>query len=125
LKFVRQRGEKESSAADLRRSKRFSAVLEVVVVPLNEQLRPSDLPFRAVTRDVSTRGLCLVHTRPAPSKKLFVEIDRPGEAPLDVVLNVRRNRRAGQFFEIAGDLMPVDASVLAAAKARFTSHGVT
>ena len=122
LKFVRERAVAKSTAAELRRSKRYAAVLEVVVVPLNEQFRPAGLPFLAVTRDVSTAGLCMLHTRPAPSTKLFVEIERPNEAPLDVVVNIRRNRRAGQFFEMAGDFITVEESVLAAAKARVGSR---
>ena len=80
------------------------------------------LPFLAVTRDVSTGGLCMLHTRPAPASKLFVEIERPNDTPLDVVLNVRRNRRVGLFFEIAGDFITVDDEALAAAKARLATR---
>jgi hypothetical protein len=122
MQFVRERTVKPSGAAELRRSKRYPAVLEVVVVALNEHFRPSGLPFLAVTRDLSTTGLCMLHTRPAPSLKLFVEIARPNETALDVVLNVRRNRRVAQFFEIAGDFVPIGEEALAAAKARIASR---
>jgi hypothetical protein len=53
---------------------------------------------------------------------LFVEIERPNEAALDVVLNVRRNRRVGPFFEMAGDFLPIKDEALAAAKARVASR---
>ena len=122
LKYVRERSVPQTGGSDLRRSKRYTAVLEVVVVPLNEHYRPSGLPFLAVTRDVSTGGLCMLHTRPAPASKLFVEIERPNDTPLDVVLNVRRNRRVGLFFEIAGDFITVDDEALAAAKARLATR---
>jgi hypothetical protein len=122
MKFVRERSVKPTGETELRRSKRYAAVLEVVVLPLNEHYRPSGLPFLAVTRDVSTGGLCMLHTRPAPSTKLFIEIERPNDTALDVVLNVRRNRRVGQFFEIAGDFVTIDDEALAAAKVRVTSR---
>ncbi len=122
MKFVRERAIVQGGGTELRRSKRYSAVLEVIVVPLNEHFRPSGLPFLAVTRDVSTGGLCLLHMRPAPSARLFIQIERPSESALDVVLNVRRNRRVGQFYEIAGDFISIDAEALAAAKARVASR---
>jgi hypothetical protein len=122
MKFVRERAVRPSGDTEMRRSKRYGAVLEVVVVPLNEHFRPSGLPFLAVTRDVSTSGLCMLHTRPAPSTALFVEIERPNEAALDVVLKVRRNRRVGPFFEFAGDFLPIGDEALAAAKARIASR---
>ncbi len=102
IEFVRQRAATKAGWREMRRTKRYAAVLEVVVVPLNESYQPSGRPFLAVTRDVSSGGLCLLHTRPAPTPLLFIEIERPDETPLDVVLNVRRNRRVGPFFEIAG-----------------------
>jgi hypothetical protein len=122
MKFVRERAVAQAGGTELRRSKRYTAVLEVIVVPLNEHFRPSGLPFLAVTRDVSTGGLCLLHMRPAPSAKLFIQIERPIESALDVVLNVRRNRRVGQFYEIAGDFISIDAEALSAAKARVASR---
>ncbi len=122
LKFVRERAAPQAGRTELRRSKRYAAVLEVVVVPLNEHYRPNGLPFIAITRDVSTGGLCMLHTRPAPSPLLFIEIERPNVAPLEVVLTVRRNRRVGQFFEIAGEFVPIADEALAAAKARLASR---
>jgi PilZ domain len=122
MRFVRQRATSQAGDKELRRSKRYAVVLEVIVVPLNEHFRPSGLPFLAVTRDVSTGGLCLLHMRPAPSAKLFIQIERPNESALDGVLNVRRNRRLGQFYEIAGDFISIDAEALAAAKARVASR---
>jgi hypothetical protein len=122
MKFVRERAVRAAGDKELRRSKRYGAVLQVVVVPLNDHFRPSGLPFLALTHDVSTSGLCMLHTRPAPSATLFVEIERPNEAALDVVLNVRRNRRVGPFFEMAGDFLPIKDEALAAAKARVASR---
>jgi PilZ domain len=123
IEFVRQRAATKAGWKEMRRSKRYAVALEVVVQPLNESHRPSGRPFLAVTRDVSTGGLCLMHTRPAPTSLLFIEIDRPDDAPLDFVLNVLRNRSIGPFFEIAGDFIEIDAAAVAAVKARLASRG--
>jgi hypothetical protein len=122
IEYVRQQAATKAGWREMRRSKRYAAVLEVVVLPLNDSFRPSGRPFLAVTRDVSSGGLCLLHTRPAPTSVLFIEIERPNETPLDVVLNVRRNRRVGPFFEIAGDFLAIDQEALTAAKARLASR---
>jgi hypothetical protein len=121
IEYVRQRAATKAGWRETRRSKRYAAMLEVVVVPLNEHYGPSGLPFLAVTRDVSTDGLCLLHTLPTPTSALFIEIERPNETALDVVLNVRRNRRVGPFFEIAGDFIQIDDDALRVAKARVAS----
>ena len=122
IEYVRQRAATKAGWRETRRSKRHAAMLEVVVVPLNEHYRPSGLPFLAVTRDVSIDGLCLLHARPSPTSALFIEIERPDETALDVVLNVRRNRRVGPFFEIAGDFIQIDDDALRVARARVASR---
>ena len=122
IEYVRQRAATKAGWRETRRSKRYAAMLEVVVVPLNEHYRPSGLPFLAVTRDVSIDGLCLLHARPSPTSALFIEIERPDETALDVVLNVRRNRRVGPFFEIAGDFIQIDDDALRVARARVASR---
>jgi hypothetical protein len=122
IEYVRQRAATKAGWRETRRSKRYAAMLEVVFVPLNEHYRPSGLPFLAVTRDVSIDGLCLLHARPSPTSALFIEIERPDETALDVVLNVRRNRRVGPFFEIAGDFIQIDDDALRVARARVASR---
>jgi hypothetical protein len=122
IEYVRERAATKAGWRETRRSKRYAAMLEVVVVPLNEHYRPSGLPFLAVTRDVSIDGLCLLHARPSPTSALFIEIERPDETALDVVLNVRRNRRVGPFFEIAGDFIQIDDDALRVARARVASR---
>jgi hypothetical protein len=107
-KYVDEQASKHASVSERRESVRYVAVLEVVVVPLDETYKSIGKPFLALTRDVSTSGMCLLHTRPAPTPLLFVEIARPPEPPLKVVLQVCRNRRIGQFFEIAGNFVEVD-----------------
>jgi hypothetical protein len=109
-KFVDEQAHSRTSISERRESTRYTAVLEVVVVPLDAERKSTGKPFLALTRDVSTTGMCLLHTRPAPAPLLFIEITRPPESPLKVVLQVRRNRRIGQFFEIAGDFVAADTN---------------
>jgi hypothetical protein len=111
-KYVDQQARDKSSVSERRESIRYTAVLEVIVVSLDENRKSNGKPFVALTRDVSTAGMCLLHTRPAPSPLLFIEILRPPEPALKVVLQVRRNRRIGQFFEIAGDFVAADLNSL-------------
>lgn len=122
IEFVKQRAATKAGWREMRRSKRIPVQLEVLVQPLNESRRPSGRPFPAVTRDVSTGGLCLMHTRPAPTAALFIEIQRPNETPLYVVLNVLRNRRVGPFYEIAGEFVPIESDVLLTAQARLDAN---
>jgi PilZ domain len=122
IEFVKQRAATKAGWREMRRTKRIAVQLEVVVQPLNESNRPSGRPFPAVTRDVSTGGLCLMHTRPAPTAALFVEIQRPDETPLYVVLKVLRNRPVGPFYEIAGEFVPIDADASATAQARLAAN---
>jgi hypothetical protein len=122
IDFVKERAATKAGWREMRRSKRIPVQLEVAVQPLNESLRPSGRPFLAVTRDVSTGGLCLMHARPAPTETLFVEIPRPEVTPLYVVLKVLRNRRVGPFYEIAGEFLPIDADTLVTAQARLEAN---
>jgi len=107
-KYVDEQARLHASVSERRESVRYAAVLEVVVVPLDGGHKSIGKPYLALTRDVSTAGMCLLHTRPAPTPLLFVEITRPPEPPLKVVLQVCRNRRIGQFFEIAGNFVESD-----------------
>ena len=122
IEFVKERAATKAGWREMRRSKRIPVQLEVAVLPLNESHRPSGRPFLAVTRDVSMDGLCLMHTRPAPIAALLVEIERPNDAPLYVVLNVLRNRPIGPFYESAGEFVPIAADALATGQARLRAN---
>jgi hypothetical protein len=88
-----------------RRERRYSLITNVIAVPLDENGCPAGEPFIAISSGMSTSGMRLIHTCPAPSGLLFLEID---EQPVRLLLTVLRSRPVGPCFEIAGRLGPVD-----------------
>jgi hypothetical protein len=59
LDFVRNLSRHER---EQRQSNRRPLIIEVIALPLDEQLQPIGGSFVAVTRDISTCGVSLVHT---------------------------------------------------------------
>jgi hypothetical protein len=88
-----------------RRFRRYSLITNVVVLPLDVGLRPIGEPFVALSSGMSVDGMRLIHTDPAPTDHLFIEID--GQ-PVRFVLSVLRSRPIGPCFEIAGRLLNAD-----------------
>jgi hypothetical protein len=88
-----------------RRFRRYSLITNVVVLPLDDGLRPSGEAFWALSSGMSVDGIRLIHTDPAPTDHLFIEID--GQ-PVRFVLSVLRSRPIGPCFEIAGRLLNAD-----------------
>jgi hypothetical protein len=85
-----------------RRFRRYSLISNVIVVPLDQRLRPLGDPFVALSSGMSIDGIRLIHTDPSPSDHLFFEIE--GQ-PVRFVLSVLRSRPVGPCFEIAGRLL--------------------
>ncbi len=88
-----------------RRFRRYSLITNVVVLPLDDQLRPIGEPFVALSSGMSVDGMRLIYTDPPPTDHLFIEID--GQ-PVRFVLSVLRSRPIGHCFEIAGRLLNAD-----------------
>ncbi len=88
-----------------RRFRRYSLITNVVVVPLDDGLRPIGEPFVALSSGMSVDGIRLIYTDPSPTDRLFIEIE--GQ-PVRFVLSVLRSRPIGSCFEIAGRLLDAD-----------------
>ncbi len=88
-----------------RRFRRYSLITNVVVVPLDDGLRPIGEPFVALSSGMSVDGIRLIYTDPSPTDRLFIEIE--GQ-PVRFVLSVLRSRPIGPCFEIAGRLLNAD-----------------
>jgi hypothetical protein len=101
LQFAKEETFQQQGGQERRRFRRYSLITNVIVVPLDEDHCPVGAPFVALSSGMSVDGLRLIHTQPAPSKHLFIEID--GQ-PVQFVLSVLRNRAIGSCFEIAGRL---------------------
>jgi hypothetical protein len=81
---------------------RYPLVVPAIALPMNERLQPVDDPFVALTRDICTSGLCLVHTRAVQAELLAVELsDLQGEA-MQLVMRLLRCRPTNRFYELAG-----------------------
>jgi hypothetical protein len=100
--FIREMIREGQIVANRRQSSRHQLVVPVTVVPVDEGFCPLGQPFMAMTRDISTTGLSLIHTRAVPCQRLIVELRVPSAAGIQVVLQVTRCRALGRFYEIAG-----------------------
>ncbi len=101
IQFV-DRLAKESlrSHVDERTFSRYKLTVEVWVQPVNGDFSPLDRPFTAVTRDISTGGIGLMHTRAVRDKYLWLRLVAPGGGMINVVVEVLRCRPIGMFYEI-------------------------
>jgi PilZ domain len=78
-------------------------VQPVLVYPADEHFSPVGPSQVMVIRDISPRGLGLVHENPMQSNLILVRISLPGiEALLGA--NVRWTRPAGPFYHIGCDI---------------------
>jgi len=82
-----------------RRSHRHPLVMEVLAVPIDAQLQPIAAQFVALTRDISPRGISLVHTARIHAPWLRLKIEGNN---LNAILHAKvlRCRRLRQNFEI-------------------------
>lgn len=86
---------------EARGSRRYAVSIPVPVVPIDEDGAPVDRPFNAVSRDISSSGICLLHTRATNAKHLAIVINWAGKKPIRLVVEVIRCRAVGRFYEIA------------------------
>ena len=81
---------------------RHCVTLAVSAVPVDEDYRPTDASFVALTRNISQGGISLIHSSPVATKLLAIELPMPGSESLQVVVRLDRCRRIGEFYELAG-----------------------
>jgi len=86
---------------DNRVSARYPVAIPVTVVPIDESGEPIERPFTAMSRDISTSGICILHTRPTNAKQLIIILTIPGKPPAKLNVDVVRCRAIGRFYEIA------------------------
>lgn len=106
--FVRRVAARSYRGPERRVRERHRVPLPVIAVPVTEDCEPVGEPFRTFTRDVSTGGVGLLHTRPVTSSHLALEIGlRDGSgAPLQVLVRVLRCRRINDhLFDIGGEFV--------------------
>ncbi len=74
----------------------------VVAVPIDDLEKPGEA-FAAITRDISSQGISIYHTRPIHEPYLAIQLGRRGRGTAPVLVEVVRCRPVGPFFyEIGG-----------------------
>jgi len=91
---------------DERRSAtRYPLACPVVAVPIDDHEHPGE-PFAAITRDISSRGISIYHTRPVHEPYLAIQWTIEEGERLRVLVEVVRCRPVGPFFyEIGGSFI--------------------
>lgn len=87
-------------SAEDRSCARYKLTVEVWVQPVNSKFDPLGKPFMAVTRDIATGGLGLIHTRAVRDKYLWLRLNLPGGKSMNVIAEVLRCRPLGTFYDI-------------------------
>ena len=105
--FAKEETFHQQGGQERRRFRRYSLITNVIVVPLDKELCPITNPFVSLSSGMSVDGIRLLHTNPAPSDQLLIQIE---SQPVRFVLSVLRNCSIGGCFEIAGRFM--DANVV-------------
>ncbi len=100
--FIQQMIGEGQMFANRRSTARHQLVVPVTAVPVDVGFFPIGEPFTAITRDISTKGLSLIHTRAVRCERLVVELPNRSGAAIQLVLQVARCRALGRFYEIAG-----------------------
>lgn len=103
-KFVQRmvRNAQYYDGPEQRLERRYAVNLPVTAVPVDRSLQKSGEVFVALTRDISSGGIAMYHTRDVAEKFLALELIAPSGDKLRVLLEVLRCRPAGLFYEIAG-----------------------
>jgi len=82
---------------DRRKEERLRILVPVLVQPMDEQYRPIETPFAVVSRDISEKGIGLVHTEPALGNLLALHFSLAGE-DVNVVVRVIWSKPVGPFY---------------------------
>jgi hypothetical protein len=93
------------SGGQKRAQKRYRVAFEVPAIELDDDLRPMGEPFVAMSRDISTGGICLVHTHHVAAERLLVRLDNLKGMRVQVVVQISRRRQLKQFFEMSGNFV--------------------
>ncbi|MBX7072482.1 MAG: hypothetical protein K1X71_04990 [Pirellulales bacterium] len=109
----------EDDADERREHSRRQVIATVIVLPLDKCGQPSDPPFKAYTRDLTTHSIALLHTRSLPHPHALLRIAIPGRPPRWLQIEVLRCRASGAFYDIAAIFrgeIPTDSATAAGRK---------
>jgi hypothetical protein len=106
LTFVeRQVCRAEAYYGDERRTEqRVMIAMPVIVQAVDEQLTPIGHPQPMVVRDVTPKGLGLVHEQPFDFERIVVRLSYPEEGTL-LAAEVRWNKAMGPFYHLGCEVV--------------------
>ncbi len=87
------------AGVERRSDKRYMMAIPVLVQPVDEQSNAVGVPFAAVTRDISPRGIGLAHTEPIVHGLLALRMTLAGEE-VNLVAEVQWCRALGPFYYV-------------------------
>jgi hypothetical protein len=94
---------------DRRDAERRPMLVSVVAQPVDEQYRAIGKPFALVTRDISEKGIGLVHSEPIADDLLAIQMSLADEE-VNVVVRLRWSKAMGPFYYLGGEFVAKLAS---------------
>ncbi len=91
--------ELRSENEEKRSEKRIGITLPVIITPLDEDFWPMDYRVHAVTRDLSTEGVCLVCNTPIAAKYISVTFQHATGETVRVIAKILRTEEVGHYFQ--------------------------
>lgn len=90
---------RQDHGSERRKHLRHRACFRVSVIPCDRNGETIGSRFDVVARDLSSAGMSIMYSRPAPSEYLLVEIATGSTPGLKLIAKVVRSRPAGMFYE--------------------------
>jgi hypothetical protein len=84
-----------------RSQRRYLMVVPVMAQPVNEQFSPTAAPFAIVTRDISPKGIGLVHSEPVDQTLLALQMVLADEE-VNLVADIQWCKAFGPFYYFGG-----------------------
>jgi hypothetical protein len=94
---------------DCREEERHLMLVSVLAQPVDEQYRAMGKPFALVTRDISKKGIGLVHTEAITDNLLAVQMSLAGEE-VNLVVRLLWSKPLGPFYYLGGEFVAKLAS---------------
>jgi len=87
-----------------RSEERYLMLVPVLVQPVDAQCNPIGDPFVAVTRDISRKGIGLVHGQPIPHPLVALRMSLAGEE-VNVVARLLWSEVLGPYYYVGGEFV--------------------
>ncbi len=86
---------------ELRRHPRRPLMMSIPAMKLDEDLFPVGEDFTVLSRNLSSSGIAIVHTRPLEGK-LAILVELPEIGHVQLLLEIVRSKKVGPLYEMGG-----------------------